>query len=240
MRLSTKPFLLLAAFAATLPVFSQTIQVNKDNRTIAITATDEASAPADLAAVTVGFETFGADQAQTYADATRTSNAINDALKAAGVQPDQIESREQNLSPIDENDKLHFAKGLRFRFSQSWQVTVPAANAAATLHAAVLAGANNSGNIEWKLKSEDAVEGDAAAKALEHAHKMAERMAQGLGIKLGPLVYASNQAQARPVMMMSAMARGAAAPMPKALKPLAISPEKITRSATVYAVFSVE
>jgi hypothetical protein len=233
---------------AVLPLSAQEIQISKDNKTISITASDEASALADTAVVTIGFNSFGKDQDSTYADATETSNAIISAITASGLSKDAIQSEEQNLTPLNpENyqDKTHYAEGMRFQFSQRWLVTVPADQAAKLLQLAITHGANNSGNIQWQLKSDDALQAEAAQKALHHARDIAEHMAQGLGTKLGALLYASNQT---PVvnepgrMRMSGMAGGAAGGVLGGinLKPLAISPERITRSATVYAVFAIE
>ena len=67
---------------------AQTIQVNKDNRTVAITTSDQAEAIADVAVVSVGFSTFGVDQDSTYAEGSRISNAIMKALKDAGIKPE--------------------------------------------------------------------------------------------------------------------------------------------------------
>jgi uncharacterized protein YggE len=219
---------------------AQTITVSKENRTIAITTSDDASAFADVAVVTIGFNLYGTDQQQAYTDATRTSNAIIKALTDAGIKADAIQSSSQNLSPIDENDKLHYAKGLRFEFNQSWRVTTAAKSASDVLHVAITAGANNSGGIQWQLADDNALEAEAAQKALTHARQIAERMAKGLNAKLGVLVYASNQTQPRGVYIDGFMGGQLPAPRQKELKPLAISPEKIQKSATVYAVFAIE
>jgi len=228
--------LLLLPLAAT----AQTIQVSKDNRTIAITTTDEAEAPADCAKVNIGFTTYGPDQDATYADASKTSNAIMDALHAAGIKPEAIESTEQNLSAIDDNDKARYAKGIRFQASQGWVVTTSADSAASVLHIAITSGANNSGNISWELADDSALGAEAASKALNHARAIADRMAKGLNAHLGPFVYASNQEPERHVDLFS-NGGGRPLPMMKAsVKPLAIRPDKISRSATVYAVFSIE
>lgn len=238
-----------AIFAITLSTTSrmtpaQTIQVSKDNRTIAITTTDEAEAIADRAVVSIGFTTYGADQDQTYADASKTSNAIMKALKDAGVKADVIESTRQHLSQIDDSDKLRYTKGIRFVFSQEWTITVPAKSAADILHLAVTSGANNSGDVDWQLRNEQALESEAAEKALIHAQEIAERMAKGLKATLGSLVYASNQApstRSYDKVTVDALVPPGPPPAPvlKA-KPLAISPAKITKSATVYAVFSLQ
>jgi uncharacterized protein YggE len=231
--------LVLGAAAA----HGQAIQVSKDNRTIALTTTDTASSVADMADVSVGYQVYGNDEDSTYAEGSRISNAVMKALSAAGVKPEDIASTGQNLMPINDNDKARYSKGIRFELSQQWTVTTTAKNAASVLHTAVTAGANDSGNVNWKLSdpAHDALEAEASAKALAHAKLIADRMASGLSIHLGPLVYASNQMPERPVTPMYAMAMGGSlrkAPMPA--QPLALSPQKVSLSATIYAVFAVE
>ncbi len=231
----------LALLAVTLAASAQTIQVNKDNRTIAITTSDEAQATADVAVVSVGFATYGPDQDTTYADGSRISNAIIKALTDSGVTADSIESASQNLSAIGDDDKPRYAKGIRFAFAQSWRVTVAAKDAAGVLHTAITSGGNESGGIEWKLANDDAVEAEAAQKALTHAQQIAEGMAKGLHARLGPLVYASNQTPPRTIFGMTLNTSSASIGRSKVnLKPLALSPEKIQKSATVYAVFAIE
>lgn len=251
MRLLQVGVLGLAACSCCSALSAQQIQINKENKTIAITTSDEAAALADTAVLTVGFHVYGKDQDGTYADASKASNAIMDALKAVGVPKEAIESAEQSLSPLgvnDDADKARFAQGTRFESSQSWHVTLPADAVANVLHAAITAGANDSGAIQWELKKDDALEAEAAKKALEHARQIATQMAEGLGVKLGALVYASNQTPPRGLAAALAMYGGGQLfstengmrTAMKNLAPLAISPERITKSATVYAVFAIE
>jgi len=245
------PFRLSALFviAISLPVAAQQIQISKENKTIAITTSDEASALADTAVVTVGFQAYGKDQNSTYADASRTSNFIISALTSAGTPKDAIQSRSQALSPLNpqsDDDKIRYSQGIRFEFSQQWSVTVPADQASNVIHIAITAGANNSGEIDWQLLHDDALEAEAAKKALEHARQIADQMAKGLNAKLGSLVYASNQTPPRGLAALLGNAAmlntesASVAVMKPNLKPLAISPERITKSATVYAVFAIE
>jgi hypothetical protein len=89
----------LAAFltlATALPLTAQQIAISKENKTIAISTSDDASALADIAVVTVGFNSYGKDQDGTYADATKTSNAIITALTSAGIPKDAIQSSSQS------------------------------------------------------------------------------------------------------------------------------------------------
>jgi uncharacterized protein YggE len=238
--------LIFAAVLATAPsqsqTVSQTIQVNKDNRTIAITATDKVIVMADTATVHIGFIAYGPDSDAAYATGSRISNAIVKALTAAGVPSDAIESENQNVSPVQEYqiEKLTPAEKAQRRFQvvQSWTVRTPADDAAKILDIAVKAGANQSGQIDWSLKDENAPQAEAAGKALQRARTVASEMAKGLTVKLGALLYANNETQAEPPRpLMRAMA---AAPMDNKVAPLAINPRRIEKSATVYAVFAIE
>jgi hypothetical protein len=54
---------------------AQTIQVDRNNRTIAVTASDKASAEADTAIVTVGFQIYAPDASTAYSQGSTLSNA---------------------------------------------------------------------------------------------------------------------------------------------------------------------
>ena len=157
---------------------------------------------ADTATVHIGFIAYGPDSDTAYATGSRISNAIVKALTAAGVPSDAIESENQNVAPVQEYqiDKLTPAEKAqrKFQVTQSWTVRIPADDAAKTLDLAVKAGANQSGQIDWSLKDENAPQAEAAAKALQRARTVAGEMAKSLNVKLGPLLYASNETQADP------------------------------------------
>jgi hypothetical protein len=232
------------ATAAPTHTRAQTIQVNKDNRTIAITATDKVIVMADTATVHIGFIAYGPDSDAAYASGSRLSIAIVKALTAAGIPSDAIESENQNVSPVQEYqiDKLTPAEKAqrKFQITQSWTVRTPADNAAKILDLAVKAGANQSGQIDWSLKDENTPQAEAAGKALQRARTVASEMAKDLSVKLGALIYASNETQAEPPRpLMKAMSMNSAMATTAAV-PLAINPRQIEKSATVYAVFAIE
>ncbi len=232
------------AFAAIANAQGQQIEVNKNNRTIAVTATDKATADAEVATVHIGFQVYAADSQSAYALGSKTSNAIIAALKKSGIEDSAIQSESQNVAPVQqyENQNLPEAQKAQrqFQVTQSWSVKTAAKNAASTLDTAVEAGANQSGQIDWDVADPDALEAQAAESALKRARAIADQMAKGLSATLGPLVYASNEVAERPMPMMRAMAGNAAVLIQQAIQPLAISAQKVTRSATVYAVFSIE
>jgi hypothetical protein len=234
--------LVLSAIAITSTASAQTIQVNRENRTIAITATDKVTVLADTATVHIGFVAYGPDSASAYANGSRVSNAIIKALTSAGIPNDTIQSETQSLAPVQnfQVDRLTPAEQAQRQFmvNQSWTVRIPADNAAKVLDIAVKAGANQSGQIEWSFRDEHGPEAEAAAKALKSARAQADQMAASLNVKIGALLFASNQVQPEgPRPLMRAM--GAAA-MQDNVQPLAINPRQIEKSATVYAVFGIE
>ena len=222
---------------------AQTIQINRENKTIAINATDEATTAADLAVVSIGFEVFGPDSDSTYADGGRTSQAVVSALHQAGVEDKSIESSEQGLDrnfQFDPKDSADQRAKKQFVFRQSWEVSMAPKAVAEVIRAAVAAGANKSGNIDWKVADRKVLQAKAAAAALVKTREIASQMAEGLHVKLGDLIYASNEAPdvRRPVPMMALASAKVTAPPPPPL--LEIRPQTVREEATVYAVFAIE
>ena len=222
---------------------AQTIKVDKDNRTIAVTAGDKATTDADLAVVHIGFQVFGPDEQSTYASGSTISNAIVSALKKSGVPDKAIESENQNLMPNNYHDpkesEMDRAKK-QFVLNQSWTVKTKPDDAAKVLHTAVEAGANQSGQIDWQYQDMNGLQAKAAANALTKAQVIAQQMAQGLNVKLAGLIYASNQAPESPVRPMPMMMLKANSALASAPAPLAINPRQIEESSTVYAVFALQ
>jgi uncharacterized protein YggE len=223
---------------------AQTIQVNSNNRTIALTVADKAAADPDIATVHIGFEIYAPTAEEAYRTGSGISNSIVSALQKAGLAEKAIESEGQGLRrnmQFDPKESDADRARKQFVLTQSWTVKTTADDAGKVLHTAIEAGANNSGQIDWDLKDRDGLRTQAAAKALVHARAMAEQMAKGLNANLGALIYASNS---EPQPMGVAGGYGGGRMMAQAAElnflPLAIRPQKIEESATVYAVFAIQ
>jgi uncharacterized protein len=235
----------LAAIA--IPNYAQQIVVSKDNRTIAVTTSAEASAEADTVTVEIGFIEYGADQDSAYAAGSKTSNAIAAALKAAGIPQDAMQSESQSITPVQQYTNQDWTPAekaeRKFQVQQSWSVKTAAGNGAKVLDVAIKAGANQSGQMTWSVQDEDGLQAKAAKLALDRARQIAQQMAGGLNASLGPLVYASNEAPSRgpqPLMMRAGKGAMLGGPAEQKVEPLAVSAHKVTASATVYAVFSIQ
>ena len=224
-------FLAIIPAAAQQPTQPQ-LKVDSSNRTLTVTATDNVSVEPDQAVLHIGFVTQPQDAKSAYAEGSRASNAIITALKQAGVAESAIRSESQYL------DRDWTTKPRKYTLHQDWTVKVAPQHAAEILDAAINAGATSSGQIEWTVKDEKALEAQALDKAAARARADAEVLAKGMAVRLGSLVYVSNQMSApsfpRPMPMMAMKAANADA------RPLAIEPHQVSREATVYAVFAIE
>lgn len=210
------------------------LKIEPTNRTLTVSAEDRVTVDPDVAILHVGFQTPPSDAKAAYAAGAQTSNAIVAALKQAGVPETSIRSEWQRLDSA--NGKLH-----KFTLAQQWTVKVKPERAAEILDVAVTAGATDSGEIDWVVEDEKALEDKALDGAAGRARAQAEVLARGMGVKLGALVYVSNQVAPPVYPMMRAFANNAA-PMAGLAgpSPLAIEPRKVVSTATVYAVFAIE
>jgi uncharacterized protein len=237
-----------ATSAMVLSVPAQTIQINRDNKTIAINTTDEATALADIAAVTVGYEVYGPDSETTYAEGGKLSHAILDALHKAGIEDKDVESSGQGLqrnTDFDDKDKPEQRAKRQFVMRQSWQVSVPPQSAGEVIRVAVAAGANQSGAIDWRISDRKALQAKAAEAALVKARAVASHMAEGLHVQLGALIYASNETPVvrlfnRAGAVLNTESASLASVSNGKLPVLEIRPQTVREEATVYAVFAIE
>lgn len=222
---------LLAGCAAGAQQSSQVqLKIEPTNRTLTVNAENTVSVEPDVAILHVGFETQPADAKAAYAAGAATSNAIVSALKEAGVPETSIRSEWQHLNSV-------YGKPHKFTLQQQWTVKVKPERAAEILDVAVTAGATDSGQIDWAVENEQALQERALEGAAARARAQAAVLAKGMGVKLGVLMYVSNQVSS-PVMPIRAFAMKAA-PAAEA-QPLSIEPRKVMSSANVYAVFAIE
>jgi uncharacterized protein YggE len=224
---------LFIALAATAQQASQPqLKVDSTNRTLTVAADETVSVEPEVAVLHIGFETQPGDAKSVYAEGTRTSNAIIDALKQAGVQQSDIHSESQYL-----NRDYTVPKSHKFKLQQQWSVRTTPERAAEVLDIAINAGANTSGEIEWTVKDEKALEEQALDRATARARENATVLAKGMGVRLGMLIYVSNQLSSPGYPRPMAMALAKSADQNQSL---AIEPHKVTRSANVYAIYAIE
>jgi len=207
------------------------LKIDSANRTLTVSAENTVTVEPEVAILHVGFETQPSDAKAAYEAGTTTSNAIIGALKQAGVPATAIRSEWQHLNSV-------YGKPHKFTLQQQWTVRVKPEQAAEMLDVAVTAGATDSGQIDWAVEDDKALQDKALEGAAARARAQAAVLAKGMGVKLGALVYVSNQVSS-PVMPIRAFAMKAT-PAAEAAQPLSIEPHKVSSSASVFAVFAIE
>ncbi len=240
--------MLVAVACLTTIAWGQCSQNCPERRTISVSGSDTATADADIARIHVGYRVFGEDAKLAYANGSATSNAIMQALTAAGIQKTAIESSSQVLQRPQpyELQSLSVEERLRRQFMvlQGWFVRAKPDEAAKVLDAAIQAGANESGWIEWLVQDETSLKAEASSRALVNAQKIAEQMAQKMNVHLGHLVSANENQQTQTYggygatgSIMAAIGNG---PGMNSTLPLAINSRRVEIKSTVFAVFAIE
>jgi uncharacterized protein len=235
----------VAVCAASSLAVAQEIQVNRQNKTIAVTADDFVNADAEVATLEIGFHNFGPTQDATYSENVRASEQITRALLNARIPKENIQTERLQLSrtEIDEKWTPEMKKERQFTAQQSWHVSVSAVDAQSVIDLAAKSGANEVNDVDWNVKDPIALQARAGAAALAKARSIAEQMATGLGTKLGELVYASNRAPTLRRWFGDLTVNADVATVGRALDKqpkLILFPKKVRSDATVYAVFSIE
>jgi len=236
------------AIAAFLVMFgisaanAQQIQVNRDNRTIAVTATDSVEVDAQVAIVRLGYHNYGRTHEAAYNENVSAADKIVNALVGAGVPKADIQTEALTLATVDPEKEWTAAQKeeRQFEAAQSWRIRLTASKAQTVVDIAVRAGANNIESIDWRVSDPKALEAKADASALAKARTLAENMATRLGAKIGELVYASNQTPVDRFITVNTESASFASLAPPPPPNLKLFPKKVSQQATVYAVFSLQ
>jgi uncharacterized protein YggE len=233
------PLLLASSLLSAQTVNSPSLAITKDNRTLSVSASDHAEAEPEVAEIHIGFTAYGMTLPETYKAASATSNGIVKALVDAGAQKSEIQSQSQQVARLQDYE-VKAQKGMKFRVQQSWTVSVAPKDAALVLDAAIQAGANQSGDINWRMKNSVTLDTEAIRRATERARLLATELAKGMGVTLGKPLYATNTVSngtIAPRMMMSAMARSANSDQ---VAPLSIEAQRVQSEATVQVIYAIE
>ncbi len=120
------PWLFLSTVSGPALVSAQTVEVNRQNRTVEVVVTETVRVEADVANVTVGCVSYGETHDQAYQANLATADKVIKALLATGLSKAQIESGSLQLGENDggeqaaKNPALH--KSHKFKAHQSWKI----------------------------------------------------------------------------------------------------------------------
>jgi uncharacterized protein len=207
--------LMLAGLSSALapPVAAQSDTPNE--HVITTNGDGEASAPPDVAYVTVGVQTQNATAAAAVADNSRRMTAVLDAMRGRGLASRDLQTSGLSVSP--QFDREQQITG--YQATNNVTITVNEVDKAGELlDAALAAGANRIGGLRFGLRDTDALHQRALADAVQVARARAEALAAAMGLRLIGVASVSENTvsapQPRAAVAFSAAAPGAAPPPP--------------------------
>ncbi|MDP9338390.1 MAG: SIMPL domain-containing protein [Acidobacteriota bacterium] len=245
------PFLFAALLFNSPYTSAQTVEVNRQNRTIEVIVTETVRVEPDVANVTVGCISYGETHDQAYQANLATADKVIKALLGTGLSKAQIESGSLELgenNSVENSDKNPaLRKARKFKAHQSWKIRVASGAAQKLIDVAVQAGANGLEDVGWEVADEESLEAKARAAAIEKARKNAGELANSAGAKLGALLYASNMANGtmfalahQTVQTSTATIEVSASRSSIPTFSLTLFPEKVSKQATVRTVFAID
>lgn len=182
-------------------------------RTIEVNGDGSVQAAPDQATLQLAIETHAATAAEAAGSNGALAQKVRDALKAKlqnkglmwtggySLYPDYSEPRDGGEARI-----------IGYRAQNSITVQTGALELIGPLiDAAIAAGANRVGSLDYDLRDNTKARSEAITRAAKDAQAQAQALAAALGVRLGAVVKAATVSEARPVPMMRFQAAGATA-----------------------------
>ena len=165
--------------------------------TITVSSTSEVYAKPDLALVSFSVVNEAKTANQTLKQNTEKMNAVISAVKKQGIEEKDLKTTNFSIYPRYEwrgrTGLPPYPQGKRvlvgYEVTQSLEVKIRALNKIGEiLQAAIDAGANQVGNLEFTIDNQDELKKQARGQAINEAKVKAQELASQLGLKLVRIV----------------------------------------------------
>jgi uncharacterized protein len=152
--------------------------------------------PPDTASVTIGVDIIKPTLAEAQEQATTQATAVIEALKAAGIADEDIQTEYYSVNILrDYSENADPTQITGFEIINQLRVTVRDTDTLGEiLDAAVGAGANSIYGVNFFVDDQTEAQREARVEAVENARVKAEELAAAAGMTLGPIVSISEGA----------------------------------------------
>lgn len=160
-----------------------------ENATISVSGDGRVFVAPDIAEITVGIQTGRQTSAGTATEKLKAGmDKVIAAVKETGVEEKDIRTQNFWLNPVyDYTEGRQIPRG--YEANQNLTIKVrDLDNVSRVLGAAVNAGANQAGSIQFTIDEPDAKREEARAQAIEEAKEKARVLAEQLGVELKDIV----------------------------------------------------
>jgi uncharacterized protein YggE len=212
MKLPLQVTLLLLPIAAATPALSQPVTDPAfAATTLSLSASGEARVTPDMATITLGVDTTASSAGRAMSGNAERMAQVIGALKAAGMEPRDLQTSNLSLSPQTVYEDGHPPRVTGYQASNQVTITVrDLGRLGAVVDAVVAAGATNIGQISFGLSNPLAAENNARVAAVKALEEKASLYAGATGYHVARLVNLSEGAPTesapRPQMALMAMA----------------------------------
>ncbi len=226
------------ALCATLPSMTARAQIAKpEMATLQVAATAEIRTAPDMAMMSAGVLTSAATaKAAMQNNATRMS-AVMDAIKAAGIEPRDIQTSGISLQPQYRYAENQPPVVTGYQATNSVNVRVRKLDGIGPVMDALVAkGANQINGPSFMLANEEAALDQARKDAVARARKRAELYAEAAGLKVKRILSISETGGYQQPMP---MARAMAMEAKQAMADTPVAPGETSLSVSVHMVFEL-
>jgi uncharacterized protein len=156
-------------------------------RSLSVSGAGQVSLKPDIAYIYIGVHTENPSASEAVAQNNTRTQALIEALKAAGVAEDDLRTTNFSIWTSTQYDPAtNQPTGTFYVVDNTVYVTVrDLPKLGDTLDAAVKAGANNINSIQFDVADKTKAMSDARAAAVQNAKKQAEELAAAAGVSLG-------------------------------------------------------
>ncbi len=156
------------------------------NRTIAVSGMGKVTLTPDIAYISIGVHTENKNAQQAVSSNNEQSASLMAALQKAGVDSKDIRTTNFSIYPRQERDNQGEVIGITYVVDNTVYVTVrDLDNIGTLLNAAVEAGANNIGGIQFDISDRTTAYQQALQAAMQDARAQAEVLAAAADVEVG-------------------------------------------------------
>ncbi len=226
----------LAALALLLP--STATDASESKRTLSLAASGTVKTVPDMVSISTGVTSEGQTARDALSKNTAAMTLVVDALKAAGIEPKDIQTTNFSVSPIYERKKQNEAAFITgYRVSNSVAITVRnIKKLGEVLDKTVGAGANTIDSIQFGVADPEKMKDEARRLAMQNAIDNAKLYAEAAGVELGPVIKITESGSHIPRPL---QARAAAAPMMAEAAPVPVEGGTLSIETKVQVVWEL-
>ena len=206
--------------------------------TVSVSGHGQVNVPPDTASVSIGIDVIQPTLAKAQTQATAQATALIEALKAAGIADEDIQTAYFSVNIVrDYSENGNPTQITGFEIINQLQLTVRDIDMLGDLlDEAVNAGANSINGVTFYFDDQTAAASEARKLAVEDARTKAEELAAAAGLTLGPVV---SIAEGTVSPMPPPMYGGAGGGMAKAEAAVPVQPGSSTIAVDVSMTFEL-